>query len=487
MKPYNPRVQMKRFGLLPMALLLAGVASAQQLDCPGSASRSSDTFHYHVSMYRPDTRGFLDVWGVNEFASQSACDRAREAQMGRNLAVVDFFKRVRGETQYETDRFGNCHADLSTDKSNPRFLTDAQRVAQIRGAEETRERVRERLLDDGVTTDSEIFRNVALPPAAPPALLGGPKLVPMPQGDSVAQVSYSASDLHATRFTESAKPAMASLDLPLVDAAPGAAVPTEVAQAAMPVAAPQTAPPASPPAAPPPAEPPVAPSASAVPAKTEDGAKPVEAPAVAAAPAAVPTGVVATPPAEPAAAASVPAAAAPTAAPAMAGATPTADGTLTTAQDDADSFIAYETQRIQNVLKASSVIADGAVKAKIYAACTERGQLLSNLRALIEGSGAKSRLATMARTVRTEDERLAFVSKLFGSDIKSHWAPADATDVILDAPADTDTDVERVLRDTAGRYNDQQKKRALYLLLAHSQPTEDQQLWLTTIADTFLQ
>lgn len=440
---------MKRFGLLPMALLLAGVASAQQLDCPGSASRSSDTFHYHVSMYRPDTRGFLDVWGVNEFASQSACDRAREAQMGRNLAVVDFFKRVRGETQYETDRFGNCHADLSTDKSNPRFLTDAQRVAQIRGAEDTRERVRERLLDDEVTTDSEIFRDVALPPAAPPALLGGPKLVPMPRGDSVAQVSYSASDLHATRFTESAKPAMASLDLPLVDAAPGAAVPTEVAQAAMPVAAPQTAPPASPPAAPPPAEPPVAPSASALPAKAEDGAKPVEASAMAAAPA--------------------------------------ADGTLPTAQDDADSFIAYETQRIQNVLKASSVIADGAVKAKIYAACTERGQLLSNLRALIEGSGAKSRLATMARTVRTEDERLAFVSKLFGSDIKSHWAPADATDVILDAPADTDTDVERVLRDTTGRYTDQQKKRALYLLLAHSQPTEDQQLWLTTIADTFLQ
>jgi hypothetical protein len=452
---------MKRFGLLlPIALLLAVAASAQLLDCPGSASRTSDTFHYHVSMYRPDTRGFLDVWGVNAFASQSACDRAREAQMRRNLAVVDYFKRVRGETQYDTDRFGNCHSDLSTDKTNPRFLTDAQRVMQIRGAEEVRQRVRERLLDDGVTTDSEIFRDVALPPAVPLALLGGPKLVPMPQGDAIAQTSYPVSDLHATRFTETAKPAMASLDLPLVDAASGAAAPAE-AMPAMPGTAPQTAPPSSLAAAPPPAVPPP----SAVPARSEDVAKPVEAPREAA-PAAVATAVVATPPAEP---------------------PPAVDGTLPTAQDDTDSFIAYETQRIQNVLKASTVIADAAVKAKIYDACMQRIQLLTNFRALIEGSGAKSRLATMARTVRTEEERLTFVSKLFGSDIKSHWAPADATDVILDAQADIDNDVERVLRDTTGRYNDQQKKRAFYLLLAHSQPTEDQQLWLTTIADTFLQ
>lgn len=460
---------MKRFGLLlPMALFVASAASAQQLDCPGSASRSSDTFHYHVSMYRPDTRGFLDVWGVNEFASQSACDRAREAQMKRNLAVVDDFKRVRGETQYEPDRFGTCHADLSTDKTNPRFLADAQRVAQIRGAEEVRQRVRERLLDAGLTTDSEIFRSVAVPPAAPPASIGGPKLAPMPQAGAVAQTSYAASDMHGTRFVETAKPAMASFDLPLVDAAPGASVPAEAMQPAMPAPTQQTAPPSSSVATAPAAVPPAAPPAQA---PTPDAPKPAEAPSEA------PAG---TAPAETAATGTAPAGTAPEAAP--------TNGTpVPTAQDDADSFIAYETQRIQNVLNASGVIADGAVKAKIYDSCMQRIQLLSNLRALIQASGAKSRLASMARTVRSEDERLAFVSKLFGSKIKSHWAPADATDVILDAQTDVDNDVERVLRDTTGRYNDQQKKRALYVLLARSQPTEDQQLWLTTIADTFLQ
>src|SRR5512140_3034864 len=163
LKPYNRRhVQMKplRF-LLPMALLVASAASAQLLDCPGSASRSSDTFHFHVSMYRPDTRGFLDVWGGNQFSTQSSCERAREAQMKRNLAVVDYFKRERGETQYEPDRFGTCHADLSTDKTNPRFLTDAQRLAQVRAAEEIRQRVRERLMNAGVATDAEVFRDVA--------------------------------------------------------------------------------------------------------------------------------------------------------------------------------------------------------------------------------------------------------------------------------------------------------------------------------------
>jgi hypothetical protein len=434
--------------LLPMTMLVASVASAQLLDCPGSASRSSDSFHFHVSMYRPDTRGFLDVWGINQFSSQSACDRAREAQMKRNLAVVDSFKRERGETNYEPDRFGTCHADLSTDKTNPRFLTDTQRIAQIRGAEDIRQRVRERLLDANMSTDSEIYRSVAVPVAPPPALIGGPKLVAIPPAGAV-QATYSAADLRSTKAVETAKPTMASLDLPLVDAVLGvsAAVPAQASTAA---------------AAPPPV------AAEATPA--------------AAAPAtATPVATQLVTPAQPAEStrAEPAARAAPTPEPAA--------PEMASAEDVADSFIAYETQRIQNVLKASSVIADGAVKAKIYESCMQRIQLLSNLRSLIETSGAKSRLAGMARSVRTEGERLAFVSKLFGDDIKQHWAPADATDVILEAQPEIDNDVERVLRDNTSRYNDQQKKRALYTFLARSQPTEDQQLWLATIAGTFLQ
>src|SRR5438874_2441911 len=150
--------------LIPIALLTSATA-AQTLDCPGSASAGArcDTFHYHVAMYRPDTRAFTEVWGVNQFSSQAACDRAREAAMKRNLAVVDWFKRVRNESQYEPDRFGACHCDLTLDRSNPRYLTDAQRAAQLRIARDVRDRVREKLMDGGITTDSEIYRDVAAP------------------------------------------------------------------------------------------------------------------------------------------------------------------------------------------------------------------------------------------------------------------------------------------------------------------------------------
>ena len=114
----------------------------------------------------------------------------------------------------------------------------------------------------------------------------------------------------------------------------------------------------------------------------------------------------------------------------------------------------------------------------------QRIQLLSNLRSLIQGSGAKSRLATAARNAKSDPDRLALVSKLFGPDVAPHWAPKDAQAVLLSPLPD---DAERVLRDTSGKFSDQQKRRALYELLAHTQPTEEQQLWLTTVVDTFLQ
>ena len=116
----------------------------------------------------------------------------------------------------------------------------------------------------------------------------------------------------------------------------------------------------------------------------------------------------------------------------------------------------------------------------------QRIQLLSNLRSLIQGSGARSRLAAAARNARTEDERLVLVAKLFGAEMGTHWAPKDATDVIL-PPQPPDSDPEKILRDSTSLFNDQQKKRALYSLLAHSQPTEEQQLWLITVIDSFLQ
>ncbi len=82
---------------------------------------------------------------------------------------------------------------------------------------------------------------------------------------------------------------------------------------------------------------------------------------------------------------------------------------------------------------------------------------------------------------------MALVTKLFGDTIAPEWAPKDATDVVLQPNAETDSEPERVLRDSSGRFNEQQKKRALYVLLARSQPTDQQQLWLVTVVDSFLQ
>ena len=116
----------------------------------------------------------------------------------------------------------------------------------------------------------------------------------------------------------------------------------------------------------------------------------------------------------------------------------------------------------------------------------ERIQLLSNLRQLIEGSGVRSRLASAARDAVSEEQRLALVAKLFGSGMTAHWAPKDAADVVFDVDAAIAAAPERALRDTSGQITADQKKRALYLVLAKTQPTEEQRLWLSTLVEGFL-
>ncbi|HEY2092443.1 MAG TPA: hypothetical protein VGJ81_11180 [Thermoanaerobaculia bacterium] len=403
-----------------MLLALPPAATAQtMLDCPGAASAAHcDTFHFHTQMYRPDTRTSVDVWGTNQFATQAACERARDAQMKRNLAVVTYFRTTRGEQNYEADRFGACHCDLSIDKTNPRYLGDSQRAAQLRLAEDVRQHVRERLLDSGLQSDSEIVRSAAAPVGE--AALDFPRMVKVPV--SVAVTATNPDELKSTKLVERAQPSVAALDdLPLVD--------VPVLNGA---------------ATPPPPSPAVA---------TASGGEGAAAP------------LSTTPPPLPA---------------------PMPEVAVAPDEDAAETFINSETQRVQNVLKASSAIGEEDVKAKIYEACMQRIQLLSNLRTLIQTAGAKSRLADFARNAHSESERLAFVGKLFGDDMRSHWAPADARDVILPSSI-AEADAERALRDATGKVTPQQKKHALYVFLARSQPTEEQQLWLSTVADSLLQ
>ncbi|HKR98517.1 MAG TPA: hypothetical protein VJU79_03280, partial [Candidatus Dormibacteraeota bacterium] len=397
-------------------------------------------FHYHVAMYRPDRKPVVEVWGLNQFASLAACDRARQAYIDRNLAVVDYFKRVRNEQQWEPDRVGQCHCDRSAEPGNPKYLSDALRAQQLRNAEEIRQIVRERLLDSGVPSDSDLVRGLT-PRVTANALVAGPKLVPLPAPVAVAAAANSANDLRSTKAADVSTPAAVTVDLSLVDI-PVAAPPPAVEVAEQPAGGTVEV-----------VAPPPAPSPTAAPAPTPTPT-----------PAPVPVPVPVPEPVQPAL-------------------TPEERAL---ADEAAEQFIHYETARVQNIITAADKVTDEALKSKIFDAITVRLQVLPNLRTLIQGSGMKSRLATLARDARSEDERLALVTRLFGSEIRGHWAPRDAADVVIEPRPEIEADPERVLRDGSGRVSDAQRKRALYVLLAHNQPSEQQQLWLQTVIEEFL-
>lgn len=429
--------------LLAVLALAAGTASAQQgLVCAGApAGKACDAFHFHQQMYRPDTKQFVELTGGTPFATQAACERAREVQVAANAAVVEFFAGTK-QQQYPADRFGPCHCDMTADRSSPSYLPDAQRTLQLRSIEDARLRVRERLLDHKIATDSPLIRGLyADPPATP--LLAGPKLVPVPSTAPVPPAT-STDELHATKTIDTSKPTVAALDLPLAEI--GAPAPPPPAEAAPVAEAPAAAP-----------------AAEAVPAPEPQIAETV-------------VDVPAAPNLDP-----QPAAIATAEGPVVA-----VEENGASAEETAERFISYETQRITNVVKASSAINDETMKSKIFEACMQRIQLLSNLRLLIEGSGMRSRLAMAARDAESESERMELIGRLFGDEIRPHWAPEDAADVILEVEADVAAAPEHALRDTTGRFSTDQKKRALYLVLAQTQPTEDQRLWLSNVVDGFL-
>ena len=344
-------------------------------------------------MYRPDTKQFAEITAIAPFATQAACDRARDAQIAANAKVVDAL-HANKETQFQADRIGPCHCDLTNDKSSTVYLSDQQRDMQLRLAEEIRLRVRERLLDRNIPSDSEAVRALYVDRDVT-VQLGAPKFVPLPRAVATP-VLTATEDLKSTKTLDTTKAPVAALDLPLVDI--GVEPPPETKVAAE---------------------------------ETVD------------------------PPAE-------------------------------DAEQVADAFVSYETQRIQNVLKAAGSLSDENLKARIFEACMQRIQLLSNLRLLIEGSGTRSKLAAAARSAQSEEQRVALITRLFGDEVRAHWAPKNTDDVIFDIDREVIASPERALRDTTGHFNAQQKKQALYLVLARTQPSEDQRLWLSAVVEEFL-
>src|SRR6188508_3256058 len=120
---YNPTTSSMRIRQLIFLICVAGplnVAAQQPLVCPpGStvAGKACESFHYHVALFRPDNRKFSELAATNDYATQPACERAREEHMKRNLAIVDYFKRVKGDEKYEADRFGPCHCDMTRERT----------------------------------------------------------------------------------------------------------------------------------------------------------------------------------------------------------------------------------------------------------------------------------------------------------------------------------------------------------------------------------
>jgi hypothetical protein len=409
---------------LPLLFVfLAATAGAQQspLLCPPPpAGRPCDAFHYHVAMFRPDPRGYAELAATTRYATQAACEVARESVVAANAAVVAAM-RVKDQ-KFEADRVGPCHCDLTA-------LTDAQRAAQLRTAEDIRLRVRERLLDIRIAPDAEVMRALYSEPPVSPAL-ASPKVVPLPQ-TAPEPVATSVDDLRASKTFDTTTPAVAARDLPLVDIAPAGSI----AEAGTPAAALPT-------------------ESAPAPAATEE---PVVEQTVTAEVAEAPVAT-----------------------------QDEVEDVASSAEAAAERFISYETERIQNVLRASAAISDETVKTKIFEACMQRIQLLSNLRLLIEGSGSRSALAAAARDAQNEADRLALVARLFSESVKKHWAPQDAAEVVFDVEPAIASSPESALRDASGRFSPEQKKRALYLVLAQTQPTEDQRLWLSTVVEGFL-
>src|SRR5688500_13952639 len=114
---------MKFISAVLFASFVSGSVAIGQtsLVCPPSSSTEAvgcDAYHYHVQLYRPDARGFVVANAPPRFASQAVCEKVGEAHVARHAAVVQYFKKTKNQQQYEADRFGPCHCDLTSEKTN---------------------------------------------------------------------------------------------------------------------------------------------------------------------------------------------------------------------------------------------------------------------------------------------------------------------------------------------------------------------------------
>ena len=213
-----------------MALLLTGFATATlvahaqaPLTCQGGAgidSANCAVVHYHVRMYRPDTKASIELTGVNEFASKSACESALAAEKARNASVIEFLKKNEPRLQYQPDVFGACHCDMTRTSSNVNFLDEARRERELLTQQDILMRVRLRLIDSNALPNSELVRSLRAPVssfdmALWPRVIVSPdpkelQSIPGPLPESAAKLTEVGADLPKGAATQ-------SISFPLVD------------------------------------------------------------------------------------------------------------------------------------------------------------------------------------------------------------------------------------------------------------------------------
>lgn len=157
----------------------------------------------------------------------------------------------------------------------------------------------------------------------------------------------------------------------------------------------------------------------------------------------------------------------------------------TSAAETAIPFIDAEMSRMSALLE-SVAVADGDTSALLEAS-NERLQVLTNLVRVIESGGSRTRLAAAAQAAVGESDRRALIQRLFGELVAAHWAPENASAMLFTMPPDVARDPVSVLRDASRKYSLDQRKLALFALLARSASlTDSEGIWLSGIADTHL-
>lgn len=221
-------------------------ARAQSLTCQAGTTApdaACKVFHYHVQVWRPDTRALTEVYGTPQYATVESCERARSARQAANQQVADHFKALKKENAFTPSRYGTCHCDLTADRSSPNYLDDVKRAQQTRAFADALGRQRERLLDRGLDSSSPLVRGLFIPPMSA-SIFDGRRVVALP--DKAPIVSSPTIGLKDTKIgSDSGSAASLAVNLPLAEIS-GVPAPVVAQEPPSPAPAVRTEPPPAP-------------------------------------------------------------------------------------------------------------------------------------------------------------------------------------------------------------------------------------------------